>query len=206
MWVLFHIDCHTKRLWNTTCSPPAHQVHSRFVFFFLLVDERLTGRAHSSSVSKSPPLPAMMLWLCGVRLQTVNKRWMPFPAVQNEASALFWMSSRWRLLWPSSLIIWSWWVHGLSRCFQVSLNATVLILLFPLEFVKKEKEGDAHWLTTCDWKSFTNEHTVPFSDFTNRWRRYVHLFYTVCFHCSWEASPVSRCSPPAAWRQWNNVG
>lgn len=109
-----------------------------------------------------------MLWLCGFRLQTVNKRWMQFPAVQNEASAFFWMSSRWRLLWPSSLIIWSWWVHGLSRCFQVSLNATVLIVLFPLEFVKKDKEGDAHWLTTCDWKSFTNEHTVPFSDFTNK--------------------------------------
>lgn len=109
-----------------------------------------------------------MLWLCGFRLQTVNKRWMLFPAVQNEASAFFWMSSRWRLLWPSSLIIWSWWVHGLSRCFQVSLNATVLIVLFPLEFVKKDKEEDAHWLTTCDWKSFTNEHTVPFSDFTNK--------------------------------------
>lgn len=101
----------------TTCSPGTQQV-------FLLVDERLTGRAHSSAVSKSPPLPAMMLWLCGFRLQTVNKRRTQFPAVQNEASAFFWMSSRWRLLWPSSLIIWSWWVHGLSRCFQVSLNAT----------------------------------------------------------------------------------
>lgn len=124
MWVLFHTDCHTKRLWNTTCSPPAHQVH---ISVFI---GRWASYRTRSQFSKSPPLPAVMLWLCGFRPQTVNKRWMQFPAVQNKASAFFWMSSRGRLLWlsvilwPSSLIIWSWWVHGLSRCFQVSLNTT----------------------------------------------------------------------------------
>lgn len=69
-------------------------------------------------------------------------------------------------LQPDHLILMSSWSQSLLS--GVIKRNTVLILLFPLEFVKKDKEGDAHWLTTSDWKSLTNEHTVPFSDFTNK--------------------------------------